>query len=161
MTFIRYKVDDFGYCLWDYENHKIMSRDVVFNENVMYKDQLQGNKEENENRYYKVLDEIKENKVPKAPENQEQQQVPKSPATIRKSMRLSRPHERFSPSLYYLLMTDSGEPECYEKEMKVETRKKWEKGMNEEMDSLVRNWAWYLFELPLRIENCIINVFTG
>ena len=36
--FIGYEVDDFGYCLWDYENHKIIrSRDVVFNENVMYK----------------------------------------------------------------------------------------------------------------------------
>ena len=38
-TFIRYKVDDFGYRLWDYENHKIIkSRDAVFNEKVMYKD---------------------------------------------------------------------------------------------------------------------------
>ena len=47
-TFIRYGVDDFGYCLWDFENHKIIkSRDVVFNENVMYKDQLQGKKVEN------------------------------------------------------------------------------------------------------------------
>ena len=58
----------YGYCLWDYENHKIiMSRDVVFNEKVMYKDQLQGKKEENENTEYKVLDEIKENEVPKVP----------------------------------------------------------------------------------------------
>ena len=80
----------------------------------MYKDQLQGKKEEKENT---VLDEIKENEVPKAPENQEQQQVPETPATVRKSTRLSRPPERFSPSLYYLLMTDSGEPECYVEEM--------------------------------------------
>ena len=42
----------------------------------MYKDQLQGKKEEKENIEYIVLDEIKENEVPKAPENQEQQQVP-------------------------------------------------------------------------------------
>ena len=41
-------------------------------------------------------------------------------------------------------MTDSGEPECYEEAMQVETRKKWEKGMNEEMDSLVRNQTWDL-----------------
>ena len=40
-TFIRYGVDEFGYRLWDYENHKIIrSRDVIFNEKVMYKDQL-------------------------------------------------------------------------------------------------------------------------
>ena len=76
----------------------------------MYKYQLQGKKVEKENKEYTVLDEIKENEVPKAPENQEQQQVPKNPATVRKSTRLSRPHEQFSPSLYYLLMTDSSEP---------------------------------------------------
>jgi hypothetical protein len=35
----------FGYRLWDYENCKIIrSRDVIFNEKVMYKDQLQGKK---------------------------------------------------------------------------------------------------------------------
>ena len=40
-TFIGYRVDYFSYCLWDFENHKIIrSRDVVFNEKVMYKDQL-------------------------------------------------------------------------------------------------------------------------
>ena len=55
------------------KNEKIIrSRDVVFNEKVMYKDRLQGKKVEKENTEYKVLDEIKENEVPKAPENQEQ-----------------------------------------------------------------------------------------
>ena len=67
-TFIGYGVDDFGYHLWDYENHKIiLSRSVVFNENVMYKDQLQGNKEEKKNTKYTMLDEIKENEVLKEP----------------------------------------------------------------------------------------------
>jgi hypothetical protein len=42
-TFIGYGVNDFGYHLWDFENQKIIrSRDVIFNEKVMYKDQLQG-----------------------------------------------------------------------------------------------------------------------
>jgi hypothetical protein len=41
-TFIGYGVNDFGYRLWDYENIKIIrSRDVIFNEKVMYKDHLQ------------------------------------------------------------------------------------------------------------------------
>jgi hypothetical protein len=40
-TFIGYVVNDFGYRLWDYEINKIIrSRDVIFNEKVMYKDQL-------------------------------------------------------------------------------------------------------------------------
>ena len=86
-----------------------------------------------------MLDKIKENEVPKAPENQEQQQLPQTPTNVRRYTRLSRPPGWFSPSLYYLLMTDSGEPECYEEAMQVETRKKWEQGMDEEMDSLVRN----------------------
>ena len=77
-----------GYRLWDYENHKIIrSIDVVFNEKVMYKDQLQGKKEEKENTQYMLLDEIKENEAPKEPENQEQQQEPETPATIRKYIR--------------------------------------------------------------------------
>ena len=37
-TFIGYGVNYFGYCLYDYENHKIIrSRDVTFNEKVLYK----------------------------------------------------------------------------------------------------------------------------
>jgi hypothetical protein len=53
--------------------------------------------------------------------------------------RLSIPPERYSPSLYYLLLTDSGEPKCYEEAMQVDTKKKWEQGMEEEMDSLENN----------------------
>ena len=57
-----------------------------------------------------MLYEIKENEVTKVPKNQEQQEVTQNPASVRTSTRLSRPHERFSPSLFYLLMVDSGEP---------------------------------------------------
>ena len=94
-----------------------------------------------------MLDEIKENEVPKGPKNKEQQEVPETPATVRNFTRLSRPLEQFSPSMYYLLMTYSGEPECYAEAMQVETRKKWEEGMNEEMDLLVRNQTWDLVKL--------------
>jgi hypothetical protein len=46
-TFFGYGVNDFGYRLWDFENHKIIrSRDVIFNEQVMYKDQLQEKKQQ-------------------------------------------------------------------------------------------------------------------
>jgi hypothetical protein len=42
-TFIGYGVNDFGYCLWDYENKKIIrSRYFIFNEKFIYKDKLQG-----------------------------------------------------------------------------------------------------------------------
>ena len=59
----------------------------------MYKDQLQGKKEEKENTQYIVLDEIKENEVPKVREKQE----PETPTCVRRYTRLSSPTERFSP----------------------------------------------------------------
>ena len=34
--------------------------------------------------------------------------------------------------------------------MQVETRKKWEQGMDEEMDSLVRNHTWDLVKFPTK-----------
>ena len=58
-------------------------------------------------------------------------------------------------------MTNSSEPECYEEAMHVETRKKWEQGMNEEMDSLVRKNTWDLVKLHAEKRACRINWFTG
>eukprot|EP00253_Pinus_taeda_P023836 PITA_23836 len=47
-TFIGYGVNDFGYHLYDYENQKIIrSRDVIFNEKALYKNQLQEKKTRN------------------------------------------------------------------------------------------------------------------
>jgi len=91
-----------------------------------------------------VLDEITGKETPKVPENQnvqqQDQQVPQTRARVFiRSTRLSRSPERYSPSLYYLLLTDSGEPECCEEAMQVDTKMKWEQGMKEEMDSLVNN----------------------
>jgi hypothetical protein len=44
-------------------------------------------------------------------------------------------------------LSDSGEPKCYEEAMQVDTKKKWEQGMKEEMDSLVNNQTWDLIQL--------------
>ena len=49
--------------------------------------------------------------------------------TIRRSTKLSRSPKRYSPSLYYALLTDFGEPEGYEEVVHVETRKKWEQSI--------------------------------
>jgi hypothetical protein len=51
--------------------------------------------------------------------------------------------------LYYLLLTDSGEPKCYEEAMQVDTKKKWEQGVIEEIDSLVNNQTWDLVQFPI------------
>ena len=58
-------------------------------------------------------------------------------------------------------MTDFGELECFEEAMEAETRNKWEQGMDEEMDSLVRNQIWDLVKLPAEKGHCRINGFTG
>jgi hypothetical protein len=76
-----------------------------------------------------VLDEMIEKEIPKVPENinvqQQEKQVPQNPTSVvRRYTRLNRPPERYSPSLYYLLLTDSGELECYEVAMQVDTKKK-------------------------------------
>ena len=103
-----------------------------------------------------MLDEITENEIPKAPKNQndqqqQQQQVPQTHASVvRRSTRLSRPPKWYSISLHYALFTDFGEPEGYEEAMHVETKKKWEEGMKEEMDSLVNNHTWDLVQLPAK-----------
>jgi hypothetical protein len=129
-TFIGYGVNDFVYHLWDYENPKIIrSRYFIFNEKVMYTYQLQGKKQEKEKPEYTLLDEITENEIPKVPKKnvqQQEQQVPQTPASVvRISIRLSRPLEQHSPSLYYLLLIDFGEPKIYEEEMQLDTKKKW------------------------------------
>jgi len=55
-AFIGYGISDFGYRFYDYEKHKILRRrDVIFNEKVLHKDQMQ----EEENKEYTVLDEKK------------------------------------------------------------------------------------------------------
>ena len=77
-TFIEYGVNDFGYRLYDYENHKIIrSRDVIFNEKDLYKNQLQEKKQEKENRKYTVLDDIIGKVM--VPENHNDQQLEQQP----------------------------------------------------------------------------------
>jgi len=45
-------------------------------------------------------------------------------------------------------LNDSGETECYEEVMRVESRKKWGVAMEEEMDSLMHNQTWDLVRFP-------------
>jgi hypothetical protein len=83
---------------------------------------LQGKKQEKQKPEYIVLDEIIEKEIPKVPENQNIQQHEKQVPQIIASVviistKLSRPLERYSPSLYYLLLIDYGEPKSYEEAM--------------------------------------------
>ena len=57
---------------------------------------------------------------------------------VRWSTRMSRPLEIFSPSLYSILLTDAGEPKCYDEAIQVDSKIQWEFAMKEEMDSLLK-----------------------
>ena len=81
---------------------------------MLYKDLLQQHeKKEND---CLVLDDAPKVDVLAIPHDlrQSQQQIPHTLVNVRWSTRPSRPLERFSPSLYSILLTDVGEPECYD-----------------------------------------------
>ena len=149
-VFVGYGGDEFGYRFWDYENRKIIrSRDVIFNENVMYKDrsiaESSSSSTEAETKEFVEFEEISGNDVQISPKAV--QEEPGTPA-LRRSSRIPKPIQRYSPSLHYLLLSDSGEPECYDQAMQVEDSVKWESAMKDEMDSLMSNQTWELAELP-------------
>ena len=149
-VFVGYGDDEFGYRFWDYENRKIIrSRDVIFNENVMYKDrsiaESSSSSTEAETKEFVEFEEIFGNDVQISPEAV--QEEPGTPA-LRRSSKIPKPIQRYSPSLHYLLLSDSGEPECYDQAMQVEDSVKWESAMKDEIYSLMSNQTWELAELP-------------
>ena len=61
-----------------------------------------------------TLDEVAGNDT----ENRIEDYLETPPPTLRRSSRTPKPNMSYSPSLHYLLLTDSGEPESY-KEAKI------------------------------------------
>ena len=163
--FIGYGNVEFGYRFWDDENRKIIrSKNVVFNEEALYKDKLREGSEKKEPGAVDLEDiltpelpqdtataeeEISQDESGEAEESDDSEVVPYTPVTeLRRSSRIIRKPVRFSPSLNYILLTDRGEPECYEEAMQVDESIKWELAMNDEMDSLLSNHTWELADLP-------------
>ena len=70
-------------------------------------------------------------------------------AEVRRSSRNIRPPQCYSPVLNYLLLTDDGEPKCYDEALQDENSSKWELAMKDEMDSLLGNQTWELTEFPI------------
>ncbi|RVW12059.1 Retrovirus-related Pol polyprotein from transposon TNT 1-94 [Vitis vinifera] len=157
--FIGYGDEKFGYRFWDEQNRKIIrSRNVIFNEQVMYKDRSTVTSDVTEIDQKKSefvnLDELTESTVQKGGEEDKENvnsQVDLSTpvAEVRRSSRNIRPPQRYSPVLNYLLLTDGGEPECYDEALQDENSSKWELAMKDEMDSLLGNQTWELTELPV------------
>nr|CAN73722.1 hypothetical protein VITISV_041002 [Vitis vinifera] len=157
--FIGYGDEKFGYRFWDEQNRKIIrSRNVIFNEQVMYKDrstvvsdvtEIDQKKSEFVN-----LDELTKSTVQKEGEDDKENinsQVDLSipVAKVCRSSRNIKPPQSYSPVLNYLLLTDGGKPECYDEALQDENSSKWELAMKDEMDSLLGNRTWELTELPI------------
>ena len=106
----------------------------------MYKDRLQKFEEPK----FVSLEDVDQYKDPN-----DQAPPPQTPQTLslRRSSRISKPPERYSPALYHILYTDGSEPECFDEAMQGDTQIKWEHAMKEEMDSLLKNQTWSLVEL--------------
>ena len=70
-VFVGYDIDEFSYRIWDFENRKIVrSRDVIFNEKVLYKDLLQQHEKKEDD--YVVLDDTPKDNVPAIPHDVQQ-----------------------------------------------------------------------------------------
>ena len=147
--FISYGDEKFGHKFWDEQNRKIIrSRNVIFNEQAMYKDRLTIVSDVIEIYQKKSefvnLDELTKSTVQKRGEkdkenlnSQVDQSIPV--VEVQRSSRNIRPPHRYSPTLNYLLLTDGGEPECYDKALQDENSSKWELAMKDEMNSLFGN----------------------
>ena len=100
------------------------------------------------------LDELTENTIQKRgkedKENVNSQVNLSTPVVkVRRSSRNIRPPQRYSPVLNYLMLTDGGDPECYDETLQDDNLSKWELAMKDEMDSLLGNQTWELTELPV------------
>ena len=170
MFFISYGDEKFGYRFWDEQNRKIIrSRNAIFNEQVMYKDrstvvsdiaEIDQKKPEFVN-----LDELTESTAQKRGEEDKENvnsQVDQSTpvAEVHRSSGNIRPPQRYSLVLNYLLLTEGGEPECYDEALQNENSSKWELAMKDEMDSLLGNQTWELLNCQKERRLCTTSGYT-
>ena len=85
-------------------------------------------------------DDVDEDVVDDTLEEQHQEQ-------LRRTSRVRRPSSRYPPH-EYLLLTDAGEPSCYEEAMSDEHKNHWLEAMEDEMNSLHENNTFELVKLP-------------
>ncbi|KAL2253255.1 UNVERIFIED_CONTAM: Retrovirus-related Pol polyprotein from transposon TNT 1-94 [Sesamum indicum] len=168
-TFIGYETDEFGYRFWDDQNREIIrSRNIIFNEDVMYKDRKVSPDDDKKEREFfdldisnsgimrpadtysvrRQTDETEQTKIEPVPASEEPIAESSTPLALGREPRLRRAADRYSPSLYYLLLSDCGEPEYYTEAVNDAHNSKWELAMNDEMNSLKKNDTWELCQLP-------------
>uniref|UniRef100_A0A2N9I546 Integrase catalytic domain-containing protein n=1 Tax=Fagus sylvatica TaxID=28930 RepID=A0A2N9I546_FAGSY len=137
----------------------LINRRTISPLGVMYKDRsstkLDDVKVEQKKSEFVNLDEFSNNTMQNSGQEEKENADPQveqcTPTiTVRRSSRNIRPPQRFSPSLFYILLTDGGEPESYDEALQIEDSIKWELAMKDEMNSLMTSQTWELIELPQR-----------
>ena len=68
---------------------------------------------------------------------------------VHRYSRITRPPQHYSPTLNYIMLTDGGEPESYDKSLQDENSSMRELAVKNEMDSLLGNQIWKLTELTV------------
>ena len=72
---------------------------------------------------------------------------------MRRSTRKRRPSTRY-PSSEYILLTDEGEPECFQEVESYKDKHSWMKAMQEEMNSLHKNKTYELVVTKEKLDLC-------
>eukprot|EP00253_Pinus_taeda_P010978 PITA_10978 len=137
-----------GYKLWNPVTRKVVySRDVVFRE---VKDVIKHEVQPKEP--VKIEFEPKEEESDSVAEEESEDEEPQTPA-VRRSVRERRKLERYSPSAlcsnFALSVTDD-DPRTVKEAVDSEDGKLSKEAMVDEMESLHKNEAWDLVELPAR-----------
>lgn len=134
-------------------------KDIIFDETMLYKDKLAVESDsvgKNSQRCEEVvLEDISEediaSRIQGKPENlknlDEDSKPVTPPSQVRRTTRVSRPTQQYFPLLYYLPLTDGGEPKYYAEAMQVKDFVKWKLAMKEEMNSLEKNHTRELTKL--------------
>ena len=124
---------------------------MVFNKAILYKDRASSSKAKkpvviplkNIPKY-----EVGESSGTKDQEPEALEEIQTTPIVeLRRSSRIPKPLQRYSPTLHYILLTDRCEPESYDEAIEDKELVKWELAKKDEMDSLMSNQTWQLVEL--------------
>jgi len=143
---IGYKHGLKGYKLWNPAKRKVVySQYVVFKE---VKDVIKHEFQRKESE--KIEFELKEEELDSTAEEESEDEEPQTPG-VRRSVQERRQRKRFSPSTSYsnfaLSITDD-DPRTVKEAVDLEDGKLWKEAMVDEMESLHKNEAWDLVELP-------------
>ena len=167
-VFLGYSHDDFGYRLWDPAKKRVFrSRDVIFFEDQNVEDLQKKSRSDDSVEEGEDVDPV----VPQIPhgdgrgakeerENEEMPQENGSTSTkqedveeipleteLRRSSRRHQPSRTY-PIDEYVMLTDCGEPECYQEAVECEHKEEWLAAMRDEMKSLQVNHIYDLVSLP-------------